>query len=110
MRGLGNYCGVNGTNGELSPSANRLKNQISLSSRLPSSLGMLSQISEIGNESIGANSPDDGKLGNCNSDARFHGTEYQYGSWNDSARFTENFSGLKRTQDNDRKFFSTNQV
>ncbi|XWS59209.1 hypothetical protein CRYUN_Cryun08bG0101800 [Craigia yunnanensis] len=107
MKGLGNYCGVNGTNGELSPSSNRLKNQISFSSRLPSSLGMLSEISEIGNESIEANSP--GKLGNSNSDTRLYGTGYQYGSWNDSAHFTENFSGLKRTQDNDRKFFSTNQ-
>ncbi|XVE96044.1 hypothetical protein REPUB_Repub02eG0187300 [Reevesia pubescens] len=109
MKGLGNYCGVNGTNGELSPSSNRLKNQVGFSSRLPSSLGMLSQISEIGNESIGANSPDDGKLGNSNSDARFYGTGYQYGSWNDSAHFTGNFSGLKMTQDNDRKCFSTNQ-
>ncbi|XWS43203.1 hypothetical protein CRYUN_Cryun16bG0082500 [Craigia yunnanensis] len=109
MKGLGNYCGVNGTNGELSPSSNRLKSQISFSSRLPSSFGMLSQISEIGNESIGANSPDDGKLGNSNGDARFYGSGYQYGSWNDSAHFTENFSGLKRTQDNDRKFFSTTQ-
>ena len=110
MKGLGNYCGVNGTNGELSPSSNRLKNQISFSSRIPSSLGMLSEISEIGNESIGANSPDDGKLGNSNSDTRFYGTGYRYGSWNDSAHFTENFSGLERTQDNDRKFFFTNQV
>ncbi|XVF07310.1 hypothetical protein REPUB_Repub06bG0127000 [Reevesia pubescens] len=109
MKGLGNYCGVNGTNGELSPSSNRLKNQISFSSRLPSTLGMLSQISEIGNESIGANSPDTGKLGNSNSDARFSGTGYQYGSWKDSAHFTENFSSLKRTQDNDQKFFSTNR-
>ncbi|XVE75675.1 hypothetical protein DITRI_Ditri12bG0111800 [Diplodiscus trichospermus] len=109
MKGLGNYCGVNGTNGELSPSSNRLKNQINFSSRAPSSLGMLSQISEMGNENIGANSPDEGKLGNSNSDARFYGTGFQYGSWNDSTRFTENFSGLKRTQDNDRKFFSTNQ-
>ncbi|XVE61220.1 hypothetical protein DITRI_Ditri06bG0021800 [Diplodiscus trichospermus] len=109
MKGLGNYCGVNGTNGELSPSSNRLKNQISVSSRQPSFLGKLSQISETSNESIGANSPDDGKLGNSNSDARFYGTGYQYGSWNDSSHFTENFSGFKRTQDNDRKFFSTNQ-
>ncbi|XWS56225.1 hypothetical protein CRYUN_Cryun09bG0067900 [Craigia yunnanensis] len=72
-------------------------------------LGNYCGISEIGNESIGANSPDDGKLGNSNNDARFCGTGYQYGSWNDSAQFTENFSGLKRTQDNDRKFFSANQ-
>ncbi|XVF56051.1 hypothetical protein PTKIN_Ptkin06aG0086300 [Pterospermum kingtungense] len=97
MKGLGNYHGGNGTNGELSPS------------KLPSSLGMLSQISEAGNESIGANSPDDGKLGNSNSDARFYGTGFQYDSWSDSAHLTQNYSGLKRTQDNDRKFFSTYQ-
>ncbi|XP_022766751.1 transcription factor bHLH130-like [Durio zibethinus] len=108
-KGVGNYCGVNVTNGELSPSSNRLKNQISFSSGLRSSLGMLSQISEIGDESNGANSPDDSKLGNSNSDAQFYGTGYQYSSWNDSARFAENFSGLKRTQDNERKFFSINQ-
>ncbi|XP_022746921.1 transcription factor bHLH130-like [Durio zibethinus] len=109
MKGLGNYYGVKGTNVELSPASNRLKNQISFSSRLPSSLSMLSQNSEIGNQSIGANGADDGKLGNSNNDAGFYGTGYQYGSWNDSAHFTENFSGLKGTQDDDRKFFPTKQ-
>ncbi|KAK5803904.1 Transcription factor protein [Gossypium arboreum] len=87
IAGLGSY-----TNGELSPSSssNRLKNQISFSSRLPSSLGILSQISEV---------VDDAKLE----------TGCQYGSWNDSANFPENFSGSKTTQDNDPNFFSANQ-
>ncbi|KAG4183701.1 hypothetical protein ERO13_A09G125500v2 [Gossypium hirsutum] len=87
IAGLGSY-----TNGELSPSSssNRLKNQISFSSRLPSSLGILSQISEV---------VDDAKLE----------TGCQYGSWNDSANFPENFSGSKTTQDNDSNFFSANQ-
>ncbi|KAK8609227.1 hypothetical protein V6N13_025533 [Hibiscus sabdariffa] len=79
MKGLGNYSGMTG---ELSPSSNRLKTQISLSARQPSSLSMLSQISEIGDDSIGANS-------------------FDAGSWNDSAaQFTQNFSGLKRSRDN----------
>jgi len=63
MKGVGNYGGVNGTSGDVSPSTDILKSQISFSPRLPSSLGVLSQISELGNESVGANSPGDGKLG-----------------------------------------------
>ncbi|KAK9005830.1 hypothetical protein V6N11_043250 [Hibiscus sabdariffa] len=90
MKGLGNYGGVNGATGELSPSSNRLKNQISFSARQPSSLSMLSRISEIGDDGIGANS-------------------FDGGSWNESAQFTHNFSGLKRSRDNDHKFFSSNQ-
>ncbi|KAE8683593.1 bHLH130 protein [Hibiscus syriacus] len=89
MKGLGNYSGVNGTTGELSPSSNRLKNHISFTARQPSSLSRLSQISEIGNDSIGANSFDDG-------------------SWN-TAQLTQNFSGLKRSRENDHEFFSTNK-
>ncbi|KAK8542121.1 hypothetical protein V6N13_137310 [Hibiscus sabdariffa] len=95
MKSMGNYCGING---ELSLSSNRLKNQISFSPRQSSSsLSMLSRISEIGNESIGAE--------NSGDEARFH-----HGAWNDSAKVTENFSGLKRTLDNHHwKLFSSSQ-
>ncbi|XP_062167653.1 transcription factor bHLH130 isoform X1 [Alnus glutinosa] len=109
MKGVGNYGGVNGTSGDVSPSTDRLKSQISFSPRLPSSLGVLSQISEIGNESVGANSPGDGKLGNGNGDVRFYGPGFPYGSWNDSSHFAENFTGMKREQDDDGKLFSGTQ-
>ncbi|KHG02416.1 Transcription factor protein [Gossypium arboreum] len=89
MKGLGNYGGVNGTSGELSPSSNRLKNQISFSSRQPSSLGILSQISEIENENLGANSFDGGK------------PEYQCGSWNESAQLTEKHKLFTNNQNGD---------
>ncbi|GMJ02324.1 FLOWERING BHLH 4, ABA-responsive kinase substrate 3 [Hibiscus trionum] len=88
MKGLSNYSGMNG---ELSPSSNRLKNQITFSARQPSSLTMLSQISEIGDDSIAANS--------------FDGA-----SWNDStAQFTHNFSSLKTSRDDNHEFFPNNQ-
>ncbi|KAE8697775.1 bHLH130 protein [Hibiscus syriacus] len=75
MKDLGNYTG------ELSPS-NRLKNQISFSARQPSLLSMLSHISKIGDDSVGANS-------------------FDGGSWsNDFAQFTHNFSGLMMSRDN----------
>lgn len=110
MKGVGNYGGVNGTSGDISPSMNRLKSQFSFSPRLPSSLGVLSQISEIGTESDGANSPGDAKLVNGNSDVRFYGPGFPYGSWNDSSHFPENFTGMKREQDDDGKLFSGTQV
>ncbi|GMY14160.1 transcription factor bHLH130 [Fagus crenata] len=101
MKGIGNYGRVNGTNGEVSPSTDRLRSQLSFPSRFSSSLGMLSQIPDLESESLGANSPDDGKLGNGNVDARFYGPGLPYGSWNDPSHFAENFSVMKREQDND---------
>ncbi|KAF5474090.1 hypothetical protein F2P56_006023 [Juglans regia] len=109
MKGPGNYGGVNGSCGDVSPSTNRLKSQISFSSRLPSSLGMLSQISELGTETVGPNSPRDGKLGNGNDDARFYGLGFPYSSWNDPSHLTDNFSAMKREQDDDGKLFSDAQ-
>lgn len=109
MKGVDNYGGANGADGEVSPSANRLKSHYSFSSRLPSSLGMLSQISEIGSESIGASGHDDGKLGNGTGGARFYNPGFPSGGWHNSLSFTENFSGLKREQDNDGKLYSSAQ-
>lgn len=106
---MGNYGGLNGSNGEVSPSTNRLKTQLSFASRIPSSLGMLSQISETESDSV-AGSPSDGKVGNGNGDARFYSAGFPYGSWNDSSHFAENFTGMKRDQENDRKLFSGTQV
>lgn len=108
MKGIGNYSRVNGTNGDVSPSTDRLKSQLSFSPRFPSSLGMLS-ISEIGSENLGADSPDDGKLGNGSVDAHFYGPGVPYSSWNDPPHFTENFTVMKREQDDDGKLFAANQ-
>ncbi|KAI4300732.1 hypothetical protein L6164_034073 [Bauhinia variegata] len=104
MKGVGNYGGVNGNNCELSPSINRLKNQISLPSRT-SSLGILSQISELESESIGPTSPDDGRLAATNG----YVSGFSYSSWNDTSRLSENISGLKRDQNNSDKLFSNAQ-
>lgn len=93
----------------MSPSTNRLKSQLSFSSRLPS-LGMLSQISEVGNENLEANTLDEEKLGNDNGDARFYGTGFPFGSWNDASNFSDSFNGLRRDQDNNRKLCSSTQV
>ncbi|KAJ9181137.1 hypothetical protein P3X46_009300 [Hevea brasiliensis] len=106
MKGMGNYAGVKGTNGEASL---RLKSQLSFPARVPSSLGMLLQISEIESESIDAASLDSGKLGNSNCDSRFYNsTGYPYGSWND-LHFPENFNGMKRDPDDNGKLFSNIQ-
>lgn len=102
MKSVGNYSLVNGSNGELSPSMSRLKSQFSFPSRSGSSLGMLSQISEIENESIGATSPDDGRLRSSNNGS--YGPGFPYTSWN------EDPMGLKRGQSNNEKLFSDSQV
>uniref|UniRef100_A0A2P2JM38 BHLH domain-containing protein n=1 Tax=Rhizophora mucronata TaxID=61149 RepID=A0A2P2JM38_RHIMU len=99
MKGMGNYAASNGTDGEGSP---RLKSQLSFSPRLPSSLGMLSQISEIGNESIGAGSPDSGRPGNGSAG-------FPYSSWGDS-HFVDNFNGMKRNQKCSGKPFTNSQA
>ncbi|KAF5473330.1 hypothetical protein F2P56_009949 [Juglans regia] len=108
-KGVGNFDGVNDAGGDVSPSANRLKSQISFPSRLPSSLGMLSQISEIGTETVGANSLLDGKLGNGNDDSRFYGLGLPYDYWNDPSHLAEKFTAMKREQDDDGKLFSGTQ-
>ena len=112
MKGVGNYGTINGSNGELSPSINRLKNQISFSSRSASSLGMLSQISEIGSEAIGAGAAiaDDARQGGSNGDAPHYGPGFPYGSWNDTTQLSENITGLKRGRNSNEKLFSDVQV
>ncbi|XP_059668468.1 transcription factor bHLH130 isoform X2 [Cornus florida] len=101
---VGNYRVGNGTNGDAIPSS-RLKGQMSFPSRLPSSLGMLSRISEVESENIEATDHDDGKLRNGNGDAQYYSHGYPFSSWNDSSHFAENFSGLKRDLDSDGKLF-----
>ncbi|CAJ2673141.1 unnamed protein product [Trifolium pratense] len=103
MKGVGNYATVNGNNGELSPSMNRLSSQVSFPSRNASSLGMLSHISEIDSEDIEATSPDDG---GSNGDTTHYGSGFPYSSWNDTQSFSENLSGLKRGRSGNEKMFS----
>eukprot|EP00262_Sarcandra_glabra_P009293 TRINITY_DN2341_c0_g1_i1.p1 TRINITY_DN2341_c0_g1~~TRINITY_DN2341_c0_g1_i1.p1 ORF type:complete len:329 (-),score=32.68 TRINITY_DN2341_c0_g1_i1:335-1213(-) len=106
MRGMGNFGAGNGNNGEASPSTSRLKSQISFSPRQPPSTGLLSQISEIGSESIGASSSDDGSLGNGNGSGRCYIPGYPVTSWDDSPIVSESFSGLKRVRDINGKMIS----
>ncbi|GAU33383.1 hypothetical protein TSUD_20760 [Trifolium subterraneum] len=103
MKGVGNYTTVNGNNVELSPSINRLSSQVSFPSRNGSSLGMLSQISEIDSEDIDATSPDDG---GSSGDTSRYGSGFPYSSWNDTQSFSENLSGLKRGRSGNEKMFS----
>lgn len=72
---------------------------------------MLSQISEVGSDNVGASTLDEEKLRNGNSDARFYGAGgFPFGSWNDSSNFTDNYGGLRRDQESNRKLCSGTQV
>ncbi|XP_058071467.1 transcription factor bHLH130-like isoform X3 [Magnolia sinica] len=97
MRGVGNFRAGNGSNREATASTSRLKNQINFLPRQASSPGMLSQISEMGSESLGGSSPDDGSLGNDNgSSGRCYIPGFPMSSWDDSP--LENFRSLKRVR------------
>ncbi|KAG5402393.1 hypothetical protein IGI04_017000 [Brassica rapa subsp. trilocularis] len=72
---------------EQSPSSSsELRRHNSLSSRPPSSLGMLSQIPEIASE-----------------------ISFQYSHWNDPASFIDNLSSLKRETEDDGKLFQNGE-
>ncbi|KAK7285538.1 hypothetical protein RJT34_20312 [Clitoria ternatea] len=95
LKGVGNYGGVNGSDGELSLSMNRMTNQISFSSRSPS-LEMSTQNRTMGGEAIETTSPDDGRHGNGNDDARYFGPGFPYASWNDTSQHSDKLIGSKR--------------
>ncbi|KAJ4829571.1 hypothetical protein Tsubulata_031622 [Turnera subulata] len=104
MRGRGDYAGANG-NSEVSP---RLKSQLSFPSRIPSSLGMLSQISELASEYM-ESSPDSRKLVNGSGGGRFYGSSgFPHGSWSDS-HLGEDLNGMKDDQDSNAKLFPSTQ-
>ncbi|KAI9080722.1 hypothetical protein K1719_037235 [Acacia pycnantha] len=105
VNGVGNYGGANGSNGEGSPSMSGLKNQLGFLSRSSSSLGMLSQISEIEGESIEATNPDNGGLESVNG----YVPGFPYSSWNDASHLSENLGGLKREPSNSENLFSNAQ-
>nr|GMD84419.1 transcription factor bHLH130-like [Ipomoea batatas] len=79
----------NGINGASSRSLSRLKPQMSDLSSVASSLGMLSQITEVENKSYAGTVTDDEKPGNGNSDTRFYSSEFPFSSWSDSPAFAE---------------------
>ncbi|RDY01616.1 Transcription factor bHLH130, partial [Mucuna pruriens] len=79
VKGVGNYGEVNGHDGEVSLSMNGMKNQISFSSRSPSSLGMLSPTSKM------VTSPEDGRQVGSNGDAGYYGPRFPYTSWNETS-------------------------
>jgi len=104
MKGVGNYSGVNGNDGELSLSMNRMKNQISFSSISPSSsLGVLSPTSKIGTEGIRVTSTEDGRQGGSNGDARYFGPGFSYASWNEPSHH-------KRQRSSNDELLSDSQV
>lgn len=85
---------------------------MSLSSRKPSSLGMLSQISEIDSGNTGLTSNDNTKNRAVDGDTQYYNSEYPLRSWNDTLQFTENYT-LKRERDDDDDYdrlFSSVQV
>ncbi|KAI9121976.1 hypothetical protein K1719_006665 [Acacia pycnantha] len=102
IRGVRNYGGVNISSNEgLAPSISGLKNQTSILSR-STSLGALSQISEIECEGIGATNPDDGRVGTSNSgDTRYCGPGFPFASWNDT-----NLTDFRRDQTSNEKLYS----
>ncbi|KAL8147240.1 transcription factor bHLH130-like [Apium graveolens] len=109
--GIANYRLGNGSNGDLGPTANRFKSQMSLSSRKPSSLGMLSRISEIDCGNTGPTSNDNTKNRTVDGDTQYYNSEYPLRPWNDTLQFAENYT-LKREQDDDnydRLFSSVHQ-
>ncbi|KAL2320824.1 hypothetical protein Fmac_029793 [Flemingia macrophylla] len=86
MKGVGNYGGVNGKDGELSLSMNRMKSQISFSSTNPSSLGMVSPTFKMGSEGVVVNIPEEGRQRGANGDARYnYDPGFPYGSWNETS-------------------------
>ncbi|KAJ0258354.1 Myc-type [Hirschfeldia incana] len=87
QNGYGSMRSYVGEEEEESPShRNGLKRHSSLSSRPPSSLGMLSQIPEIDSESV------------------------QYSHWNDPFSFVDNLSSLKRETEDEGKLFHGAQI
>ncbi|KAI3471559.1 hypothetical protein Pfo_028209 [Paulownia fortunei] len=78
---------------------------MNFTSGMPSSLGMLSRITEVENEN-----GDDAKVGNSSGDNLFSSSGFPFGSWNDSSYFAENFtSGIKRELDDDQKLHVNTQ-
>lgn len=95
MRGLGggNNNGGGGSGGN---SNSRLKGQLSFSSRQGS---LMSQISEMESEGMDGSSPEG--AGNSGGGAhRNYISGFPMNSWEESSLLSDNFSGMKRTREN----------
>ncbi|OIT04319.1 PREDICTED: transcription factor bHLH130-like isoform X2 [Nicotiana attenuata] len=94
---VGGYKMVNGANGDTVS---------------PSSLGMLSRINEVENESSSiTTSLDDDKSGNGNSETQYYNSGLPFASWSEASHFQESFTGHKREMlDNEEKLFANSQV
>ncbi|CAN4118447.1 unnamed protein product [Withania somnifera] len=110
--GAGGYRMANGANADSSPSSSRLKDHFGFSSVTPSSLGMLSRISEGDNESsIATAVDDDEKRGDGNSEAQLYNMGFPYTSWSDSLQFQQTLTGHKRELDSEgNKLFANAQI
>nr|XP_010913124.1 transcription factor bHLH130 [Elaeis guineensis] len=96
MRGM--TCFRNG-NDSMGDGTNRLKCQISFSSRQDSSTGLMSQISEIGSEGMGGSSPEKSNLVAGNGGGRCYIPGFPVATWDDSPLLSDNYSGLKRARE-----------
>ncbi|XP_072982177.1 transcription factor bHLH130-like [Typha latifolia] len=101
MRGMSGFR--NGTNSsmEMDNSGNRLKTQLSFSSRQGS---LMSQISETGSEGMDGNSPEEDPA--HVSGGRCYIPGYPIASWEDSSLLPDNFSPLKRAREAEGKIIS----
>ncbi|KAK9157746.1 hypothetical protein Scep_004320 [Stephania cephalantha] len=100
MRSTGTFGNANGSNGEAAASTSRLKSPMGFSSSGPSpssSSGLMSQLSEIGSESIGTTN------GSVNGGNRYL-QRLPIGSWDDSA--LDNVTGFNGTRDLNKKIVS----
>ncbi|KAL6987075.1 hypothetical protein U1Q18_012835 [Sarracenia purpurea var. burkii] len=113
LRGIGNYRVGNGTNGDVSPSSSRLRSgPINFSQGVSSSsLGILSQISEMENEGVEICCQEDIKFGNgSRSEPQLFSPRNLFGPWNDSSHFQDNFLVPKKDLDNvETKLFAGSQ-
>ncbi|CAM8969812.1 unnamed protein product [Rhodiola kirilowii] len=89
--GMGNFRMATGTAGEVGTSPSGLNDQSSFPSRMQStSLGLLSRISEVGDEVIDTNSPTSSQVKLGFNNIPFFRSAYPVDSWDDSAQFLEN--------------------
>lgn len=96
MRGMTSFGNGNDSMGD---GTNRLKGQISFSSRQDSSTGLMSQISEIGSEGMGGTSPEKSNLGVGNGGGRCYIPGFPVATWDDSPLLSDNYSGMKRARE-----------
>ncbi|KAJ4758738.1 BHLH transcription factor [Rhynchospora pubera] len=96
MRGLGAGTNNGTGGGNTTPTNNRLKGQLSFSSRQGS---LMSQISEMESEGMDGSSPE-GAGNSGGGSHRNYIPGFPMNSWDESSLLSDNFSGMKRTREN----------